>query len=303
MSAIKNVIILGAGGNLGPTILHAFLNNKSFVTTVLSREGSKSTFPPGVKVLHADYNSVDSLKNAFHGQDAVISLVAGHALGDQNKLIDAAIAAGVKRFVPSEFGSNTADAKVRSIVPAFEAKYGTVNYLKSKESEISWSSFITGPFFDWGVRSGFLGFSSADKTAIIFDNGTATFTSTNLRSIGLAIIKAFENPDLSKNKYIYISGVQTTQNQILAAAEKATGEKWTVVNVSAKDTIEKGRAKLQKGDFSGIGDLIQGVTFDAEHQYGDLSSAGLWNGKLGLENDDVERSVKVALEGKLVHEV
>lgn len=154
-----------------------------------------------------------------------------------------------------------------------------------------------------GVRAGFLGFSSADKTATIFDNGTATFTSTNLHSIGLAIIKAFENPDLTKNQYIYVSGVQTTQNQILAAAEKATGEKWTVVNVSVKDTIEKGRAKLEKGDFSGIGDLIQGVTFDADHQYGDLSPAGLWNEKLRLENDDVERSVKVALEGKLVHEV
>ena len=58
-------------------------------------------------MIRANYDSAKSLKAAFQGQDAVISLVGGTALGDQNKLIDAAIAAGVKRFLPSEYGSDT----------------------------------------------------------------------------------------------------------------------------------------------------------------------------------------------------
>ena len=85
-------------------------------------------------------------------QDAVISIVGGVALGDQQKFIDAAIAAGVKRFLPSEFGSNTQDPRVNAIVPIFAAKTSAVEYLKSKESEITWSSLVTGAFFDW-VRS------------------------------------------------------------------------------------------------------------------------------------------------------
>jgi uncharacterized protein YbjT (DUF2867 family) len=302
---LANISILTtyqAGGNLGPSILNAFLHNSSFNTTVLSREGSSSTFPSGVKVVRANYDSIDSLKKAFEGQDVVISLVAGAVLGDQNKLIDAAIAAGVKRFLPSEFGSNTEDPRTRAIVPVFEAKLGTVNYLKSKESEISWTSIVNGPFFDWGLKVGFLGFNAADKAATLYDNGAATFSTTNLHTIGLAVVKALENAEATKNQYVYISGFQTSQKQILEAAEKITGQKWTVTNASSKATIEEGRAKLAKGDFSGIGNLIVGATFGPDEQLGDLKPAGLWNEKLGLEEIDFETSVRKALEGKLAHE-
>ncbi|KAF2829975.1 isoflavone reductase family protein [Ophiobolus disseminans] len=297
MSGFKNVIIIGASGNIGVPVLDTFLKESSFKTTVLSREGSSSTFPSTVKVIHANYDSPDSLKKALEGQDVVISLVAGVALGDQNKFIDAAIAAGVKRYVPSEFGSNTTDARTRAIVPVFEAKYGTVNYLKSKEKDISWTSFVTGPFFDWGLKVGFLGLNLASKSANIYDNGTATFSSTNLHTIALSIIKALEKADVSKNQYVFVSGFQTSQKEILEVAEKVTGEKWNVTHGSGKALIEEGQAKLQKGDFSGILNLIQGATFEAGEQLGDLSPEGLWNEKLGLPKDDLEKTIRAALEG------
>lgn len=299
--SLKNVIIIGAGGNLGPSILKAFLSS-SFKTSVLSREGSNSTFPSGVNVLRANYDSLDSLKQAFQGQDVVISLVGGGALGDQNKLIDAAIAAGVKRFVPSEFGSNTPNPKTRAIVPVFEAKVGTVNYLKSKEDAISWTSVVTGPFFDWGLKVGFLGLNAQNKTATILDSGNAIFSTTNLGTIGQAVVKALENAEATKNQYVYVSGFQTSQNEILAAAEKITGEKWTVNKISAKDQIARGNELLQKGDFSGVGPLIQAVTFGDE-QLGDLKPSGLWNEKLGLKQDSLEDSIKAGFSGKLLHEV
>lgn len=192
--SINNVVIIGAGGNLGPSILKAFLSS-SFKTSALSREGSSSTFPSGVNVLHANYNSLNSLKEVFQGQDAVISLVGGSALGDQNKFLDAAIAAGVQRFLPSEFGSNTSNTKIRAIVPVLEAKYSTVNYLRSKEDAISWTSVVTGLFFDWGLKVGFLGFNAANKTAMIIDSGNATFSSTNLGNIGHVVVQALETAD------------------------------------------------------------------------------------------------------------
>ncbi|KAH8730426.1 hypothetical protein GQ44DRAFT_768200 [Phaeosphaeriaceae sp. PMI808] len=286
MSNLKNVIIVGAGGNLGPTVLNTFVNESSFNTTVLSREGSSSTFPPGTNVIHADYNSLESLKNAFKGQDVVISLVGGAASGDQNKLIDAAIAAGVQRFIPSEFGSKTDDSRNRVIAPFFEPKFATLNYLKSKEREIT----------------GFLGFDAITKTATIFDNGAATFSTTNLHTIGITLIKLLEKAELSKNQYVYVSSAQTSQKQLLEMAEKITGEKWTVNNVPAQQHIEEGRAKLQKGDFSGMVNLIQGAIFGAEEELGNLEPAGLWNERLGIPEDDLEKTVRVAFAGKLVHE-
>jgi len=290
--SIKNVIIIGASGNLGPSILNAFLKDSSFNTTVLSRQGSSSTFPEGVKVIRADYDSHDSLKEAFQGQDAVLSLVGGMALGDQNKLIDAAIAAGVKRFLPSEYGSNVYDERAREIVPVFEPKFETIKYLKTKEKEISWTGIATGPFFDWGLRVAFLGFDGKSRTATLFDDGEAVFSSTNLNQIGIATVNALKNSDLTKNQYVYISGFQTTQKEMLAAAEKVTGTKWTVNKVNVKEHIEQGRAKLQSGDHSGIMYLIQGATFGKEQQLGDFSSLGLWNEKLGVPKEGLEETVK-----------
>jgi hypothetical protein len=290
--SIKNVIIIGAGGNLGPAVLNAFLKESSFNTTVLSRPGSKSTFPSGVKVIRADYDSHDSLKDAFQGQDAVISLVGGMALGDQNKLIDAAIAAGVKRFLPSEYGSNTPDKRVREFAPFLKAKTGTVDYLKSKEKEISWTSIITNAFFDWGLRVGFLGFDGSSKTATIFDGGDVVFSGTNLHQIGVTIVKALEHADLTKNQYVLVSGFQTTQNEILAAAEKVTGAKWTVNQASTKKHVEEGRAKVQSGDFSGFSNLILGILYDKEQKLGELPSSDLWNEKLGVPKEGLEETIK-----------
>ena len=298
----KNIlIIIQAGGNLGPAILYALLHHSSFNTTVLSREGSSSTFPPGVKVLRANYDSMDSLKTAFMGQDVVVSLVAGAVLGNQNKLIDAAIAAGVKRFLPSEFGSNTTDARTRAIVPMYKSKVETVDYLKSKESEISWTSIVTGQFFDWGLKVGFLGFDAVNKVATLYGDGTAKFSSTNLHTIGLAVVKALENTEGTKNQYVFVSGFQTSQKEILEVAEKVTGSKWIVRNASVDDAIKKGNEKILRGDYSGIEDLILGATFGPK-QLGDLSLAGLWNEKLDLVETDIETSVSAAFAGRLVYE-
>lgn len=296
----KNVIIIGAGGNLGPSVLKAFLSS-SFNTSVLSREGSNSTFPSGVNVVRANYDDTESLKKAFQGQDAVISLVGGNALGDQDKLIDAAIAAGVQRFIPSEFGSDTPNPKTREVVPLFNAKTGTVDYLKSKESAISWTSVITGPFFDWGLKVGFLGFNLKDKTYTIIDSGNATFSTTNLLYIGKALVAALEKADATKNQYVYVSEFQISQNELLAVADKVSGEKFTVNKVSAKDHIALGNKLLSEGNHAGIGPLIQSITFGDE-KLGDLSKNGLWNEKLGLKADSIEDSIRAGFAGKLLHE-
>lgn len=296
----KNVVIIGAGGNLGPSVLKAFLSSP-FNTSVLSREGSSSIFPSGVNVLRAHYDDTESLKKAFQGQDAVISLVGGKAYGDQSKLIDAAIAAGVKRFIPSEFGCNTPNPKTREVAPFLNAKTGTVDYLKSKENAISWTSVINGLFFDWGLKVGLLGLNVKDKTITIVDSGNATFSTTNLLYVGNALIKILENAGATKNQYVYISEFQVSQNELLAAAEKVMGEKFTVDRVSAKDHVAFGNKLLQNGNHAGIGALVQSITFGDE-KLGDLSPSGLWNEKLGLELDSIEDSIKAGLAGKLFHE-
>jgi len=286
----KNVAIFGAGGNLGPAILNAFLAAPEFNVTVISRQESKSTFPDNVKVVRADYTSLDSLTQALKGQDAAVSVVGGMALGDQNILVDAAIAAGVKRFLPSEYGSNVLDPRVTTVVPVLQAKVGIVQYLKSKGDAIEWSSIITGAFFDWGLKVGFvLSLDHKAKTAKLIDGGEAPFSTSTLAQIGRAAVATLTHAAETKNQYIFIDSFTKSEIEILAEVEKATGENYEVIDVKSEDLKATGRAKLQKGDFSGIADLIKSVAFG---EWGDLRPAGLWNEKLGLPKEDFAEVVK-----------
>ncbi len=151
LSPIKNVIIIGAGGHLGPAILSAFDADPHFTVSVLTRNSSKSTFPSHIKVhrISDEYPEAELLQ-AFKGQDAVISTIQTASVKLQETIIDAAIKAGVKRFVPSEFGSDTLNEKAVAIIPQyFAGKVNAVKYLEEKEKEgLTWTAFITGTFFD-----------------------------------------------------------------------------------------------------------------------------------------------------------
>lgn len=92
----------------------------------------------------------DELLAAFSGQDAVVLTISPEDIGQIKSLIDAAIKAGVKRFIPSEFGSDTSDSAVVDKVPIFGGKQEIAKYLQSKEpSGLTWTAIINGAFFDW----------------------------------------------------------------------------------------------------------------------------------------------------------
>ncbi|KAJ6169862.1 hypothetical protein N7485_007208 [Penicillium canescens] len=116
MALFKNVLLIGAGGNLGVPVLKAFLASP-YKVGILTRKESTSTFPKCVPVFKADYTDVSSIKLAMESQDVVISMVGGIAAGDQQVFIDAALAAGVKRFLPSEFGPYSRNPEFAALNP------------------------------------------------------------------------------------------------------------------------------------------------------------------------------------------
>jgi hypothetical protein len=120
--------------------------------TALTRAASTSTFPAAVAVKKVDYGSAESLQDALAGQDAVLSLVASAATGGQKPLVDAAVAAGVKLFIPSEFGINTRAVSGAAIGKILGNKVATADYLAEKAAEnpgFTWTGISTGVFFDW----------------------------------------------------------------------------------------------------------------------------------------------------------
>jgi hypothetical protein len=75
----------------------------------------------------------------------------------QTKLIDAAIANNVKRFIPSDFGLNTPDMsaieqKLPALYQRLKPKKIVLDYLDEKASrnrEFTWTAIGAAPLFDW----------------------------------------------------------------------------------------------------------------------------------------------------------
>ncbi|KAK9235016.1 hypothetical protein V1525DRAFT_411243 [Lipomyces kononenkoae] len=293
-SQLKNIAIIGASGSVGKVILDAFVGASQFNVTVLSRSTSSATFPAGFTVRKSDFSEQD-LVSAFKGQDAVISVVGLGGFTDQKKFIDAAVSAGVKRFIPSEFSANTLSPAVLQLLPVFEQKKEVLEYLKTKEaSGLTWTAIWTALFFDWCLNNGFLGFEIATRTATIWDGGNNVFTLTNADQLRRAVIAVLERPAQTANRNLYIASVETSQKELLAALEEATSSKWTVTDTTTDKQVSEGLEKLGKGDMTGALILVRatslGNTPNLRANY--VRDEQLANDILGLKLESVEETVK-----------
>ncbi|KAJ2971048.1 hypothetical protein NUW58_g9528 [Xylaria curta] len=295
-SPIKSVAVVGGSGNLGKATVSELVN-AGFTVTVLTREGSTSTFAKGVVSKVVDYSSVESLTSALTGQDALVSTIATAAVGGQQTLVDAAVAAGVRRIIPSEFGINTRFLGKEPIGAILQGKVKTLNYIheqSKRNPSFTWTGISTGLFFDWGLDHGSIGLDKSTKTATIYDSGNEPYQASNLPHIGKAIAAVLKHPEQTVNRYISIASFNPTQNQALEIAEKLTGEKWTVKHVLTSEEQQIGAEKLSKGDYSAFSNFLR------RRVYGDgagLAVQGPDNALdlLGLEGEDLEGSLRAWL--------
>lgn len=297
---IKNVVVVGASGAVGRPIVNALLE-ADFNVTALARQSSKATFPQSVRVINTDYSS-SSLAEAFKGQDAVVSALAFAGLGTQIALVDAAIAAGVKVFLPSEFGLDTASPNAVQTIPGIKVKVDTMEYLKSVQDKISWTVVVTGALFDWGFDfPGAGGWNVPARTAVIWDGGDIPFEATNLTQTGNAVVATLKKPELSKNQSIYVNSFTTTQNEVLRALEKAVGEKFQVTNASVEETWKAGMEKAAGGG-EGQRDGVIATIHAGYYGKGNINhysaTRGLWNERLGLPKEDLDESIREILASR-----
>ncbi|EME38980.1 hypothetical protein DOTSEDRAFT_83607 [Dothistroma septosporum NZE10] len=243
MTAYRKVAVAGATGNLGPAIVQGLVDG-GFEVTVLSRSGRSDGLPSGIEIVTVDYSSRDSLVNALTGQDAFVSAIPNH--GEQAPLIDAAIAAGVKRFLPSDFGSDVPGNANAAALPVFKGKVATRDYLKKKENEISHTFVINSLFLDWGIKLGFQ--LNLNGTTKLYDNPDTKRSYTALADIGKAVANILKKPKETKNRAVYIQSTAISQNELLAIAKKVKpGFKAETESVSTEQVLKDSYAALEKG--------------------------------------------------------
>jgi hypothetical protein len=109
------------------------------------------------------------------------------------------------------------------------------------------------------LANGFLGFDLTSNKAVIWDDGNTRFSSTTEADLGKAVVASLDHPAETANKFVYVSSVATTQNEILEALEKATSAKWDVTRVTTQEQLDTARELLGKGDASGAFTIVKGT--------------------------------------------
>lgn len=118
--------------------------------SAVTRPSNSITYGPDVTMHRSEYDDFDTLVGIFRGQDAVISTVGTFAAKNQLTAIDAAAAAGVRRFLPSEYGGNTSLVGVTSYPPFALEKKAVVEHLRTKESQgLTWTALCVSILFSW----------------------------------------------------------------------------------------------------------------------------------------------------------
>ncbi|KAG6367801.1 hypothetical protein INS49_001996 [Diaporthe citri] len=285
---IQSVAVVGGTGTLGKPIVRELVA-QGFQVTVLSRSDTQDDLPKGAVVKAVDYDSLESLKTALAGQDAVVSTIASPAVGPQQQnVVDAAYASGVKRFIPSEFGINTRELQGLKIAQILAGKTKLVDDLQKKSEEtktFTWTGISNGLFFHY------FGFDAKAKKATVYDSGNEPFQTSSLSLIAKAVASVLKHPQETANKYLSIASFQPSLNEILMIVEDETGAKWTVERISTQDLQKTGEEKLSKGDFSAFRELLR-VHIHRDGGGHSVPEGELANGLLKLPKEDLRDSIQ-----------
>jgi hypothetical protein len=139
-------------------ILKSLLSTNKFTITIITRESFPSVFPTdaSITIKKGNYDSHDFLHSALSGQDALLLVLGGAALIQaQIKLIEAAVSAGVKWILPTEYGTDSANEELTNAVPLNSIKVAPrlrLEELRKTHQGLHWIGVITGLWFDY-VRS------------------------------------------------------------------------------------------------------------------------------------------------------
>lgn len=141
-----------------------------------------------------------------------------------------------------------------------------------------------------------------NKTVEIWDDGNSSFSASTNPDIANATCAVLKHPSAAKNKYVYTSSFETTQNQLLASVERVTGAKWQVEHVKSVDKVREANDKIASGAKGMEWMVAQGVLavsamFGGEQYQSDFVQSGRSsNQELGLKQCSVDDAVRHVFE-------
>lgn len=240
-----NVFIVGATGETGKHILNALVDDASINITCFVRtssEGKPATQQlkdRGLKVVYGNlHGPLSDLSALLKDIDTVISCVAPPAIKDQIPLVDAAVEAGVKRFLPCNWGTPSARGGILALRDAKEEVHDHIFRQK-----LGYTIIDIGFWFQASIPRVPSGkFDKAIFMPIneLYAGGMRPNMLTDARDAGAITVKMIKD-ERTMNKRVIAYGEVLSQNEIHKIIEDKTGETLELTQVAE----DEARATLQ----------------------------------------------------------
>lgn len=214
-------------------------------------------------------------------------------------MIDAAIAVGVRRFMPHEFGQDSMNTGVQERIPPNAVRARLVDRLRCAHGTstlLEWVAVAVGCILDSMLASGDIGFDLQWQSATIHGSGSEHFAATSLRRVGIVTASIIRNWNKVKNQYLYAASALTSAKEVVACLERSTGSTWSAGYSGVDDCVKEGRSRIERG-FPDAGMLLMersilyDESLDAMRVFQDQDAKGI----LQLEPENVDSIVREAL--------
>src|SRR6476620_12264278 len=232
------ILVAGATGNLGGKIVRALIKRGAEVRALVRQSSDpgkmKQLETLGVKVYKLANWNVEELAKACNGVSCVVSALAGLRdviIDAQKVLVDAAIAAGIPRFIPSDYSldfTKFSQGENRNL----DLRREFHKYLDS--TSISSTTIFNGAFMDlltgqmpviffkhklvlyWGDADNRWDFTTMDDTATYTANAAL---------------------DISTPRYLHIAGDQISPKEIRSVVNEITGHKFRLIRTGGQGLL------------------------------------------------------------------
>lgn len=291
--------------------------------TAITRAGSSAEVPAGVERRVVDYERPATVEEALRGQDVlVITMSVAAPDGQQEILLRAAAAAGIRWVLPNEWGIDHTDPEMGRDT-MLGPKADAAAHLIEQLGVSTYIRFTCGFWYEYSLGSGEgtygFDFRKQPRQFTLIDNGdtkinTSTFDQTGLACARLLALKILpdsaddKSPTLSRyaNRTFYMASFTLSQRDMFESVKRVTQTSeadWQISRVNSKERFTEARTRLLAGDRMAFGRVLYTRVLypDGSGDFG--AKYGLQNAVVDLPTADLhtatQRGIDHAMTTKL----
>ncbi|KAF2490247.1 hypothetical protein BU16DRAFT_147407 [Lophium mytilinum] len=246
-------------------LLHELSHQPGIKVTVLTRKTTVSlplssghhshdstNHPHDSEILHIETSfSASELQTHLRENDTLICYLTGSDLHLTADLIDAATAAGVKTFIPSEYGLDTSNPKVRELLHPYRMRYDTQQKLKS--SGMSWTAIYSGVVLEEAMKTdGVLGIDCLWASVVVFphDKDLKIAVST-YKDVAKSIVEVATGRRKGEGNEVWTCSFQASQDELVEVVEKKLGKELDRYEGLIEGAKKEATERMKRGYFDG----------------------------------------------------